>query len=67
METGEWFAGRLTAKGEHINHEIGQPKMVDEWGNEVKYDEEKEKYQYVGTDEYIEDEDFCAYEENPFE
>jgi hypothetical protein len=63
METGEWFAGRLTAKGEHINHEIGEPKMVDEWGNEVKYDNEKDMYKRIDAEEWTED----AYEINPFE
>lgn len=63
METGEWFAGRLTAKGEHINHEVGEPKMVDEWGNEVEYDDEKDMYKRMDAEEWTED----AYEINPFE
>ena len=66
METGEWLAGKISANGEDICHLVGSPKRVDEQGNEVKYDDKKDKYQYIKTKEWIEDEDFCSYEENPF-
>jgi hypothetical protein len=66
METGVWIAGKISANGEDICHLVGSPKRVDEQGNEVKYDDKKDKYQYIKTKEWIEDEDFCSYEENPF-
>lgn len=62
METGEWFAGRVFAKNEEVNEEYGEPKQVDDDGNEVTYDEEKDMYLIVGTDKYTED----THEINPF-
>jgi hypothetical protein len=62
METGEWFAGRVTAKNEEVNEEYGEPKQVDDDGREVIYDEEKDMYLIVGTEEYTED----THEINPF-
>lgn len=63
METGEWFAGRVMAKNENFDEQYGEPKQVDDEGNEVRYDEEKDMYRILGTNEYTED----AYEINPFE
>jgi hypothetical protein len=37
--------------------------MVDEWGNEVEYDDEKDMYKRMDAEEWTED----AYEINPFE
>ena len=62
METGEWFAGRVFAKNEEVNEEYGEPKQVDDDGREVIYDEEKDMYLIVGTEEYTED----THEINPF-
>ena len=62
METGEWFAGRVTAKNEDVNEQYGEPMQVDDNGNEVRYDEEQDMYRILGTDEYTED----AHEINPF-
>lgn len=62
METGEWFAGRVFAKGEEVNEQYGEPMQVDDDGNEVRYDEEQDMYRILGTDEYTED----AHEINPF-
>jgi hypothetical protein len=63
METGEWFAGRVTAHNEEVNEQYGEPMQVDDDGNEVRYDDEKDMYRILGTDEYTED----AHEINPFE
>lgn len=63
METGEWFAGRVMAKNENFDEQYGEPKQVDDEGNEVRYDEEKDMYRILGTNEYTEN----AYEINPFE
>ncbi len=63
METGEWFAGRVTAKNEDVNEQYGEPMQVDDEGNEVRYDDEQDMYRILGTDEYTED----AHEINPFE
>lgn len=63
METGEWFAGRVTAKNEDVNEQYGEPMQVDDDGNEVRYDDEQDMYRILGTDEYTED----AHEINPFE
>ena len=62
METGEWFAGRVTAKNEDANEQYGYPMQVDDDGNEVRYDEEKDMYRILGTDKYTED----THEINPF-
>lgn len=62
METGEWFAGRVTAKNEDVNEQYGEPMQVDDNGNEVRYEEEQDMYRILGTDEYTED----AHEINPF-
>ena len=62
METGEWFAGRVTAKNEDITEQYGEPMQVDDDGNEVRYEEEKDMYRILGTDEYTED----THEINPF-
>jgi hypothetical protein len=62
METGEWFAGRVFAKNEEVNEQYGEPKQVDDDGNEVRYDEESDMYRILGTDEYTED----THEINPF-
>jgi hypothetical protein len=62
METGEWFAGRVTAKNEDVIEQYGEPMQVDDDGNEVRYDEEKDMYRILGTDEYTED----THEINPF-
>jgi hypothetical protein len=62
METGEWFAGRVFAKGEEIVEQYGEPRQVDDDGNEVRYDEEKDMYLILGTNEYTED----THEINPF-
>lgn len=62
METGEWFAGRVTAHNEEVNEQYGEPMQVDDDGNEVRYDDEKDMYRILGTDEYTED----AHEINPF-
>jgi hypothetical protein len=63
METGEWFAGRVTAHNEEVNEQYGEPMQVDDDGNEVRYDDEKDMYRILSTDEYTED----AHEINPFE
>ena len=63
METGEWFAGRVTAHNEEVNEQYGEPMQVDDDGNEVRYDDKKDMYRILGTDEYTED----AHEINPFE
>lgn len=62
METGEWFAGRATAQNEIIEEQYGYPMQVDDDGNEVRYEEEKDMYRILGTDEYTED----VHEINPF-
>ena len=62
METGEWFAGRVTAHNEEVTEQYGEPMQVDDDGNEVRYDEEKDMYRILGTDEYTED----THEINPF-
>ena len=62
METGEWFAGRVTAHNEEVNEQYGEPMQVDDEGNEVRYDEEKDMYRILGTEEYTED----THEINPF-
>lgn len=62
METGEWFAGRVTAHNEEINEQYGEPMQVDDDGNEVRYEEEKDMYRILGTDNYTED----THEINPF-
>ena len=62
METGEWFAGRVTAKNEDVIEQYGEPMQVDDDGKEVIYDEEKDMYLIVGTEEYTED----THEINPF-
>lgn len=62
METGEWFAGRVFAKGEEVNEQYGEPMQVDDDGNQVRYDEEKDMYRILGTEEYTED----THEINPF-
>jgi hypothetical protein len=62
METGEWFAGRVTAKNEDITEQYGEPMQVDDDGNEVRYEEEKDMYRILGTDEYTQD----THEINPF-
>jgi hypothetical protein len=62
METGEWFAGRVTAKNEDVTEQYGEPMQVDDNGNEVRYEEEQDMYRILGTDEYTED----AHEINPF-
>ena len=62
METGEWFAGRVTAKNEDVNEQYGEPMQVDDDGNEVRYDEEQDMYRILGTNEFTED----AHEINPF-
>ena len=62
METGEWFAGRVFAKGEEVNEQYGEPMQVDDDGNEVRYEEEKDMYRILGTEEYTED----THEINPF-
>jgi hypothetical protein len=62
METGEWFAGRVFAKGDEVEEQYGEPKQVDDDGNEVRYEEEKDMYRILGTDEYTED----THEINPF-
>lgn len=63
METGEWYAGRTIVKDKFIQEDCGYPKMVDEWGNEVEWDEEKDMYKLLDKEEWTED----AYERNPFE
>lgn len=62
METGDWYAGRVTAKNEDVNEQYGEPMQVDDNGNEVRYEEEQDMYRILGTDEYTED----AHEINPF-
>jgi len=62
METGEWFAGRVFVKGEEVEEQYGEPMQVDDDGNEVRYEEEKDMYRILGTDEYTED----THEINPF-
>jgi hypothetical protein len=62
METGEWFAGRVFAKGEEVEEQYGEPMQVDDDGNQVRYEEEKDMYRILGTDEYTED----THEINPF-
>jgi len=62
METGEWFAGRVTAHNKEIEEQYGEPRQVDDEGNEVRYDEEKDMYRILGTNEYTED----THEINPF-
>jgi hypothetical protein len=62
METGEWFAGRVFAKGEEAEEQYGEPMQVDDDGNQVRYDEEKDMYRILGTEEYTED----THEINPF-
>lgn len=62
METGEWFAGRVTAHNEEVNEQYGEPMQVNDDGNEVRYEEEKDMYRILGTDEYTED----THEINPF-
>jgi hypothetical protein len=62
METGEWFAGRVFAKGEEVEEQYGEPLQVDDDGNQVRYDEEKDMYRILGTEEYTED----THEINPF-
>jgi hypothetical protein len=62
METGEWFAGRVTAHNKEVEEQYGEPRQVDDDGNEVRYDEEKDMYRILGTNEYTED----THEINPF-
>jgi len=63
METGEWYAGRTIARNGYVQDDCGYPKMIDEWGNEVEWDDEKDMYKLIGKEEWTED----AFECNPFE
>lgn len=66
METGCSFCGVATCENGEVNDNEGEIEYTDQWGREVYYDSEIERYRYSDDNEVIDDEDFWPVENNPF-